>query len=100
MSNDSVLMYKYCVAVDTGKPYLFNKAKNKIDRFVNNKIGPCSTARWITLGTRILRVYMSSESYNSHIQETSAERLATFIVSVYYKVTQIIAIFHLSIFVD
>ena len=85
MSNDSVMMYKYCVAIDTGKPYLFRA--NKIDRFVNNKIGPCSTARWITLGTRILRLYMASgsQSYNAHIKEI-LERLASFIVHVYYKV--------------
>ncbi|XP_063690962.1 uncharacterized protein LOC134823433 [Bolinopsis microptera] len=83
MSNDSVLMYKYCIAIDTGRPFRF--VNGKIDRFVNNKIGNCSTARWITLGTRILRLYMTSSSYNSHCAEI-LERMANFIVHVYYKV--------------
>ena len=77
MSNDSVLMYKYCVAVETGL----------YDEFVYLKLGHCSTARWITFGARLLRVYMSDGlDYNSHIAEC-LERMVNYVVNVYYKVS-------------
>ena len=77
MSTDSQQMYRYCVAVETG---LF-------DQFVFLKIGNCSTAHWITFGTRIIRVYISGGlKYNAHIEEC-LERMVNFIVNVYYKVS-------------
>ena len=76
MSTDSQQMYRYCVALETGL----------YDAFVNLKIGNCSTARWITFGTRILQVYMSAGiRYNAHVAEC-LERMVNFIVNIYYKV--------------
>ena len=76
MSDDAKLMFKYCVAVETGV----------YDNFVYLKISNCSTARWITFGTRLLRVYMSDGlHYNSHMAEC-LERMVSFIVYIYYKV--------------
>lgn len=69
-------MYKYCVAVETGLH----------DNFVKLRIGNCSTARWITFSTRILRVYMSGQlNLNAHHSEC-LERMVNFIVNIYYKV--------------
>ena len=82
MSDDAKLMYKYCVAVETGY----------YDDFVFLKISNCSTARWITFATRIIRVYMSGGlNYNSHVAEC-LERMVSFIVNVYYKVGKLLVL--------
>ena len=80
MSDDAALMYKYCIAVETGIH----------DNFVYRKISNCSTARWITFGTRILRIYLTEGiALNAHATEC-LERLVSFIVNVYYKVNSIL----------
>ena len=88
MSNDSQLMYHYCVAIETGN----------LDRNIaSRRIGPCSTARWITFGTRILRLYVSKVNHNAHVAEI-VERLASFIVNVYYKVCDMIELSNINSF--
>lgn len=56
----------------------------EISGVVNNEIGELSAARWLTLASRILRMFISS--YQSDEHYSKLKKLARYIILVYYQV--------------
>ena len=76
MSRDRQLLYKLIVGI----------SKGDISEVKECTIGPVHQARWLTLASRILRLYCSPPDNLGAYWESVLERLATFIVKVYFKV--------------
>lgn len=78
MSKDAKLMYNYCVGIVDGDIPL---------KLANRVIGQEFSARWITFGTRLLRLWVS-EKYDRlpAEQQENLDTMAYYIVWVYYKV--------------
>ena len=76
MSRDRQLLYKLIVGV----------SKGDISDVKNSTIGPVHQARWLTLASRIMRLYCSQPDNLGAYWESVLERLAIFIVKVYFKV--------------
>ena len=77
MSNDRKLLYQLILAIDKGS----------IDeKLARRRIGPVHQARWLTLASRILRIYISVPDHLGAVVMEMLERLSVFIIQVYFKV--------------
>jgi hypothetical protein len=78
MSNDRQLLYQLILAIDSGS----------IDeKLAHRRIGTVHQARWLTLASRILRLYISVPDHLGAIVMEKLERLSIFIVQIYFKVS-------------
>ena len=77
MSRDRKMLYKLVLSATEGKvPAELAKAR----------IGPIHQARWLTLASRIIRLYLSVPKHLGAYIMTVLEQLVNFIVNVYFKV--------------
>ncbi|KAF0292295.1 hypothetical protein FJT64_009693 [Amphibalanus amphitrite] len=72
LSHDQQLLYRLALAVQTG---------DMSDSVARQRIGPLNHARWLTLGARVLRLYVSTESPSD-----SLRLLVQFLVTHYVPV--------------
>ena len=77
MSTDRRLLYKLILGI----------SKGNISSVEDSTIGPVNQARWLTLASRVLRLYCSPPDNLGTYGETVLERLSIFIVKVYFKVS-------------
>ena len=79
LSTDAKYMYRMCIAI----------VDKKFDGVEKEAIGALCMARWLTLGGRTLRLFISIEALDiSEYMKEALTRLATYIISVYYKVNK------------
>jgi hypothetical protein len=76
MSRDRQILYQLIIGIEKGD----------VSSVAKKTIGKAHQARWITLSSRILRVYCSVPSHLGAYKLEVLERLSTFIVKVYFKV--------------
>ncbi|XP_063693346.1 uncharacterized protein LOC134825134 [Bolinopsis microptera] len=75
MSTDRRLLYKLILGI----------SKGDISGVKDSTIGPVNQARWLTLASRILRLYCSPPDNLGTYVEIILERLSIFIIKVYFK---------------
>ena len=83
MSWDRRLLYNYIVGISMGNvPSTVLPAEKTI--------GPTHQARWLTLSSRILCLYVSV-AYNklSRVNQAKVDRLVNFICNVYFPVSEL-----------
>ena len=77
MSRDRQILYRLIIGIEDGD----------ISNVAKRTIGKAYQARWITLSSRILRVYCSvPDNLGAYMLEV-LERLSIFIIKVYFKVS-------------
>ena len=76
MSRDKKLVYLLCIGIEEGD----------ISKVYKWKIGHMHQARWLTFAARLLRLYCSLPDEFGAYVVTILERMANFIINVYYKV--------------
>ena len=87
MSRDRKLLYKLILGIEKGD----------ISAVASSRIGQVHQARWLTLASRVLRLYCSApDNFSVYLNEI-LERLSTFIIQVYFKVLRLIGTRHTSI---
>lgn len=79
MSSDAKTLYDLCVVAMTGN----------VTSVTTNEIGELCAARWITLASRILRLYITEASTPD--RQLKLNKLSLYVVSVYYKATMMCA---------
>ena len=75
MNNDGKLMYRLCTGIEDGN----------VDTVKDLRIGPLCSARWLTFGARLLRLYTSQPDVSEYDKEV-IDRMANYIIKVYFKV--------------
>ena len=76
MSRDQKLIYQLCIGIEDGD----------ISQVSSWRIGPMHQARWLTFAARLLRLYCSLPEEFGSYTATVLERMANFILNVYFKV--------------
>ena len=77
MSRDRKLLYNLVLAATEGEVS---------PKLAKARIGPINQARWLTLASRIVRLYMSVPNHLGAYVMTVLEQLVNFIINVYFKV--------------
>ena len=101
MNLESVQLYKYLIYINFNSIQVFDSMSRDrqilylliigindgdISKVARKTIGKAHQARWITLAARILRLYCSVPTKLGAYMLEVLERLATFIIKVYFKV--------------
>ena len=76
LSNDRQLLYLLIIGVEKGD----------ISNVKDRAIGRAHQARWLTLSSRLIRIYCSVPSYVGAYEMEKLERMAMFIIRIYFKV--------------